>query len=106
MGDSAIGAGLEGMHQTVSDASTAFFQELRRRNYTTPTSYLEQAAVWSPIHRCSPNPQCHFVCQRNIHSAAKLPRKIFDLKIGTSQKRQEGVVDSTSRVENKSLRRS
>eukprot|EP00667_Euglena_gracilis_P000017 EG_transcript_17 len=29
------------MHQTVSDASTAFFQELRRRNYTTPTSYLE-----------------------------------------------------------------
>eukprot|EP01022_Parablepharisma_sp_SALTPOND_P014052 TRINITY_DN188_c0_g2_i1.p1 TRINITY_DN188_c0_g2~~TRINITY_DN188_c0_g2_i1.p1 ORF type:complete len:4549 (-),score=684.34 TRINITY_DN188_c0_g2_i1:241-13887(-) len=29
------------IHSTVHEASEVFFQELRRRNYTTPTSYLE-----------------------------------------------------------------
>ncbi len=29
------------IHSSVSEASEAFFHELRRRNYTTPTSYLE-----------------------------------------------------------------
>jgi dynein heavy chain len=29
------------IHETVKDASEQFFNELRRRNYTTPTSYLD-----------------------------------------------------------------
>jgi len=29
------------IHQSVKDASEDFYAELRRRNYTTPTSYLD-----------------------------------------------------------------
>jgi len=29
------------IHNSVSDASDNFYNELRRKNYTTPTSYLE-----------------------------------------------------------------
>jgi dynein heavy chain len=29
------------LHETVKDASDQYFNEQRRRNYTTPTSYLD-----------------------------------------------------------------
>ena len=29
------------IHTSVSEMSEVFYEELRRRNYTTPTSYLE-----------------------------------------------------------------
>jgi dynein heavy chain len=29
------------LHESVKDASEQFYNELRRRNYTTPTSYLD-----------------------------------------------------------------
>jgi dynein heavy chain len=29
------------IHETVKEASEKFYNELRRRNYTTPTSYLD-----------------------------------------------------------------
>ena len=34
------------LHRTVSDASELFYNELRRRNYVTPTSYLELVATF------------------------------------------------------------
>jgi dynein heavy chain len=34
------------LHRTVSEASDAFYSELRRRNYVTPTSYLELVATF------------------------------------------------------------
>lgn len=29
------------IHRSVADASDRFYEELRRKNYTTPTSYLD-----------------------------------------------------------------
>ena len=34
------------LHQTVSEASENYYNELRRRNYVTPTSYLELVATF------------------------------------------------------------
>jgi dynein heavy chain len=37
------------IHNTVSSASEAFFNELRRRNYTTPTSYLDLVKTYKEM---------------------------------------------------------
>ena len=37
------------MHATVGTTSVTFFEELRRKNYTTPTSYLELLNLYSSM---------------------------------------------------------
>ncbi len=37
------------IHLSVSDKSEEFFQELRRKNYTTPTSYLELIKLYTKL---------------------------------------------------------
>lgn len=37
------------IHESVKDASEKFFNELRRRNYTTPTSYLDLIKTYTEI---------------------------------------------------------
>lgn len=37
------------IHQSVKNASEDFFNELRRRNYTTPTSYLDLLKTYTEI---------------------------------------------------------
>jgi dynein heavy chain, axonemal len=37
------------IHNTVSKASDSFFEELRRRNYTTPTSYLDLVKTYKEM---------------------------------------------------------
>jgi len=37
------------IHNSVSEASDGFFNELRRRNYTTPTSYLDLVKTYKEM---------------------------------------------------------
>lgn len=37
------------IHESVIDASEEFFSELRRRNYTTPTSYLDLVKTYKEM---------------------------------------------------------
>jgi dynein heavy chain len=55
------------IHESVSDASDQFFNELRRKNYTTPTSYLELIKAYTEMLKI----------QRNI-----VPEKINRYKLG------------------------
>ena len=43
------------IHRSVRDASDKFYEELRRRNYTTPTSYLELLKVYIEMLRVQQN---------------------------------------------------